>query len=174
MDNAPMVARRPTAGATVVDPVPAATVAAVTVPAPRPNHPAPSIDKARAALNTARRQRAEYLVAITDGLVTVLDVIEAAAADSGRALRRISLRQLLLSQPGWGERRTNRILSALAARMGANDDPKDMTIAWLIDPRSGGRRFLAWLDVLGVISGEPRKAFPYTGPKQIGGEWAWQ
>lgn len=127
--------------------------------------PAPPIENARQALSAARLMRSEYLIALVEGLVTVEDVIEAAMADSGKPLRRISLRQLLLSQPGWGERRTNRLLSVLADRLGAAERPKDMTVAWLIDPRSGGRRYLAWLDVQQAKNSVPWAGFPFAPRK---------
>lgn len=106
-----------------------------------------SITTARAALSQARRYRAEHLVAVAEGLLSPLDVITQAGTENGRPLRRITLRQLLLSQPGWGQRRTDRFLSALAARLGVTSPVEEPTIAWLIDPRAGGRRMLVWLDV---------------------------
>lgn len=126
---------------------------------------APPIESARAALSQARLMRAEYLIALAEGLITVQDVIDAALNDDGRPLRRISLRQLLLSQPGWGERRTTRLLSVLAGRMGSTDRPKDMTIAWLLDPRCGGRRYLAWLDVQQAKNSAPWPGFPFAPRK---------
>lgn len=123
----------------------------------------PSTATARAALSEARRQRAEHLVALANGILTPHDVVDAATADSGRALRRISLRQLHLSCEGWGERRTSRLLSDLAARIGlpARDVERE-TIAWLLDPRAGGRRYLAWLDVQQAKTKGPWAGFPFS------------
>lgn len=130
---------------------------------------APSADTARAALSEARRMRSEYLVAVTTGLLTVRDVVDAAALDSGRPLRRILLRQLHLSQEGWGDARTSRLLSGLGARIDLRDgEVGDWTIAWLLDPRAGGRRYLAWLDVQQEKTVEPWTGFPFApAPKGI-------
>lgn len=125
----------------------------------------PSIEVAREALSAARRTRAEYLIALTEGLIDISDLLAFAVTEDGAPLRRISLRQLLLSQPGWGERRTARVLSALSDRLGTAERPKDMTIAWLIDPRSGGRRYLAWLDVRQAKSSAPWPGFPFATRK---------
>lgn len=125
----------------------------------------PSIDKARQALARARLLRGEYLVALASDLITAHDVVQAAMTDEGKPLRRISLRQLHLSSPGWGERRTKRLLSALSERLGASEKTQDMTIAWLIDPRSGGRRYLAWLDAQQPKAHAPWPGFPYMALK---------
>lgn len=123
----------------------------------------PSVVSARAALSDARRQRAEYLIALSEGLLEPRDVVDAAALDAGRPLRKITLRQLHLSQEGWGERRTQRLLSAVAARIGLSEEHvKGKTVAWLIDPRSGGRRYLAWLDAQQEKDGAPWAGFPFT------------
>lgn len=102
--------------------------------------------RARAHLDEARLQRSRHLIAITEGDLTALDVVGAACAEEGKPLRRISLRQLLLAQPRVGEQRARRHLSVVAAILGTNEDLGTKSIAWLIDPRSGGRRLLAWLD----------------------------
>lgn len=130
------------------------------IQAPQP--PQSSIETARTALVDARRLRAEYLVAVATGLVTVHDVVRASATETGKPLRRISLRQLHLSSEGWGERRTARLMSALAERIGGSETPHDKTIAWLIDPRSGGRRYLAWIDVQRSKNSAPWAGFPFT------------
>lgn len=123
----------------------------------------PPITDAREALATARRRRAEQLVALAEGRVTPLEVVHAAATEAGRPLRRISLKQLHLTQHGWGERRTSRLLVGLAARLGLHPDQvADKQISWLIDPRAGGRRYLAWLDVQHPKASGPWTGFPYA------------
>ena len=141
------------------------TVSAVVSRRPGSNQaPTPSIENAREHLATARRVRAEYLVSVSEGLITPLDVIEQAATREGRALRKVSLRQLMLSVPGWGPSRVNRLLSVLGARISSTEHVGDKTIAWLIDPRSGGRRFLSYLDV-NQTKVSPWPGFPFTNPQ---------
>lgn len=123
----------------------------------------PDMHDARVVLAAARRQRAEYLVSLAEGLLTPLDLVEAATSDSGRALRKIGLRQMHLNCQGWGRRRTDRLLAGLASRLDL--DPagvQEKQVAWLIDPRSGGRRFLAWLDVQHEKTEGPWSGFPMS------------
>lgn len=135
--------------------------------APSPGERSPltgaSLARAREALGQASGVRAEHLLAITEGTLTVLDVIEAACTGPGRPLRRIGLRQLCLAQQGWGIRRTDALLSTLAERAGDEGALRDLDIAWLIDPRYYGRRFLLWADLLRPRrTAPPWPGFPYA------------
>ncbi|KQP63014.1 hypothetical protein [Nocardioides sp. Leaf285] len=103
--------------------------------------------RARASLQAARLQRSEYLISLAEGLLTPLDLITAACEPSGRPLRRITLRQLVLAQPRVGKTRADAYLAALAERLSISENLASRNVAWLIDPRSGGRRIQAWLDV---------------------------
>lgn len=125
--------------------------------------PTPSLHEARVALATARRYRAEWLISVAEGLLTPLDVITRAATEEGKPLRKISLRQLLLAQPGHGDKRASDALEALAARceLPAGTDLNDLTIAWLLDPRAAGKRVLSWLDVHHPKT-QPWPGFPYA------------
>jgi hypothetical protein len=104
--------------------------------------------------------RAEYLVALAEGLLTINDVIDAASTAEGIPLRRISLRQLLTTQPGWGERRAAKVLSVVCSNMDVSDVKGDLTIGWLIDPRAGYRRWLSWLDAHQAKIEGPWAGFP--------------
>lgn len=124
-------------------------------------------NQARAA---ARRYRAEWLVAVNQELVTPLDVVTQAAEDEGRPLRRLSVRQLLAAQPGWGEARVSaaiaRLRSVLAEQTRAQGE---LSVGWLIDNRSNGRRFLGWLDAVHVARDTPPWAgFPFTAQPAAG------
>lgn len=109
--------------------------------------PAPSLSTARAALVDARRYRAEWLVAVAQGLTGPLDLVVQAATEEGEPLRTISLQQLLLSVPGWGHLRSAQVLRDLAGVLDVDCAVVGRhTVGWLLDPRAGGRRVLAWLD----------------------------
>lgn len=119
---------------------------------------------ASAALSQARRARAEHLLAYAQGLISASDLISAACTREGRSLRRITLKQFLLARPGVGATRTKEHLSRFAERLGIDADGLGAKpLAWLIDPRSGGRRILAWLDVSHERR-SPVAGFPFRIP----------
>lgn len=119
----------------------------------------PPIAEARVALSDARRYRAEWQLGLTAEDVTPLDLFAHAASEEGKPLRRLTLRQVLLALPGYGPIRTQTVLDALAVRVGVPTGPSthDLTVAWLLDPRAGGKRFLCWLDAT------REKMTPWTG-----------
>lgn len=121
------------------------------------------------ALTQARRKadrtRNEWLVSIDAGVVTVPDLLRAATTESGRALRKLGLRQVLESQPGFSRAQAERVLDHTRTLLGAEPDLR-LTVAWLIDPRTGGRRLQAWADALQQRD-LPWTGFPYA-PKPNG------
>lgn len=126
--------------------------------------PAPSLAGARAALTSARRYRAERLLAVAGGELSALAVIAQAATAQGAPLRRISLRQLLLAVPHCGQQSTTRVLHDMAGVLTVDAAGLGgCTVGWLVDPRSGGRRMLAWLDAHQRPRPEPPwPGFPYA------------
>ncbi|WP_277209219.1 hypothetical protein [Isoptericola croceus] len=131
-----------------------------------------SVTQARSALAAARRHRAEYLMSITEGLLEVGDLIKAASAPDGHPLLVLRLHQVLLAQPGWGTTTTDRTLARLAGALGAELPPRGrLTVAWLLDPRSDGSRYLAWCEALRTDRTQPPwPGFPHTpGPRST---WA--
>lgn len=132
-----------------------------------PTPPPPPVPLARAtvALGAARRQRAEWLIGLDAGLVTPTDVVVHAATEPGRALRRLTLRQVLTSRPGWGPARAGEVLTRLRRLTGTPDDGPALTVGWLVDSRSSGHRFHAWFDVMGIDRDQPPwPGFPFTDP----------
>lgn len=135
-------------------------------PAPQPSGgqlAAPS--HAAAARRSAAMRRAEYLMSVTDGMLGVNDVVEAAAQPGNKPLLRITLHQLLLSQPGWGEVRAGVTLDRLLTLLGLRLDTaglRRLPLAWLLDPRAAGTRLLAWLDVVTPGMAAPWPGYPFT------------
>lgn len=131
------------------------------------------VSTARRAGLEARRFRAEHLLAVSDGQMTPTQLVERAADYDARALRRIRLTRLLTAQPGCGTAGADAILASLwhclHGSPAAPEDRQEMrswTVAWLLDTRSGGRRWAAWVDALTrtrVIEA-PWPAFPYSLP----------
>ena len=121
------------------------------------------------AKKRAARMRAEWILSLHEGYISTTDLITAACVDGNQPLLRLALRQILINQPGWGEVRTNRTLSALRGLLGLNaTDTRRLTIAWLVDARTGGRRVQAWADCLDSKSNSPWPGFPYA-PAPTGG-----
>jgi hypothetical protein len=107
----------------------------------------------------------EWLDSLSTGLNSISDLITAATSEDDRALRRLSLRQVLLHQKGWGRARTERVLSDLLSSLGL-EPTRRLTVAWLIDARAGGRRVRALADAYPGV--QPWIGFPYA-PLPAGG-----
>ncbi|MEH0110793.1 hypothetical protein V6N00_13865 [Tersicoccus sp. MR15.9] len=117
-------------------------------------------------LNTARRAaattRARWLMGVHTGEVSIHDVLRAAATTRHKALLRVSLRQLLIAQVGWGPKSATRILSHVQAVADSSSTVASMSIGWLLDPRAGGRRFAAWEDAFASKDCPPWPGFPHA------------
>ncbi|MGP5523481.1 hypothetical protein ACTXM3_09305 [Glutamicibacter arilaitensis] len=96
----------------------------------------------------ARRFQAEWLHLVFEGEVQPMEVIQEACAEDGGALRKVKLFSLLTSQPRWGEKKALQVLELMIAVLKVKVEPKEVTIGWLVDSRSGGRRVNAFVDAL--------------------------
>jgi hypothetical protein len=114
---------------------------------------------------SANRVRADYLQSVAAGLLSVHDVLTAAADPGHRPLLRIRLDQLLRAQAGWGAARSTTNMGRLLMFCGLPADRatiRRLDIGWLLDPRASGQRVIAWLDVTTDVPGLPWRGFPYT------------
>lgn len=118
-------------------------------------------NNARAA---AADMRSDWLVSLDAGVSTAVDLFVHACTSEGRPLLRLPLRQVLLSQPKFGQARVTRTLDRIQLVLGVEMPVRSMTVGWLLDSRSGGRRFMAWLDATQILRSEPRPGFPYRSP----------
>lgn len=73
-----------------------------------PSNPTSKLNDAR---NEARRVRAEWLIALDQGVVSLADLLDAARED--RRLGVIHLRQALAAQPGWSLVAANRAVTMI-------------------------------------------------------------
>ncbi len=122
-----------------------------------------SLDAQNQAKKQAARTRAEWILSLHLGYVTATDLIEAACTDEFKPLLRLTLRQVLSNQPGWGVARAQRVLGHLRSVLGlTGTNTRRLTVAWLVDSRAGGRRVLAWADCLDNKSNPPWPGFPYA------------
>lgn len=117
--------------------------------------------RARDALAQARRLRSAALIAVAEGRSTPTEVILHAMTDEGRYLRILTLRELLHAQHGWSGAKATRMLGRIRAILETTDDLTTKTISWLIDPKCGGRRLIAWLDIHAHRT-TPWPGFPFT------------
>jgi hypothetical protein len=123
-----------------------------------PNIPVSVLNSAR---RSADRFRAEWLILINEEMMKPADLLREAARPEAKPLMKLSLRQVLLAQPGWGRRKTDTVIDHVSAISGARIDRRKITVGWLLDPRAGGRRFAAWLDAF-TPKNQPWPGFPYT------------
>lgn len=90
----------------------------------------------------AHTTRTGWRMALLQGMVGLQQVLVAAATEEGKALRRLTLRELLSSRPGCGEVQANRIVARLRMFLGVKPEDlpaRKMTVAWLLDGRAAGR-----------------------------------
>lgn len=115
---------------------------------------------------SARQNRAEWLVSVAEGLLSVNDVLTSIGVNGeGRMLGAVSLRQLLLaSDEHRSQARVNRLIERLKEISDSSDTPtRKITLAWLFDPRSQGKRLMAYCDALRENRQEsPWPGFPFS------------
>lgn len=122
-----------------------------------------------AAKLRAEAKRAEWLESLSLGFVSVSDVITAACSEDGKPLLSLTLRKLLAAQPGWGEARAMRTVLRVCRILGAvPEQPRKLTVAWLIDARTAGHRIEVWADVINGKPGQPWAGFPYAPEPERG------
>lgn len=122
-----------------------------------------SIAALHAKKKSAERMRSEWILSLSAGYITAADLIRAACTDEHKPLLRLSLRRVLINQPGWGDVRTKRALNQLRAVLGLTaSDSRRLTVSWLLDSRAGGRRVEAWADCLDDKSNPPWPGFPHA------------
>jgi hypothetical protein len=129
--------------------------------------PNPEMLVAREALRVARLQRAAALLAVASGDKSVFDVIAEACSESGRPLLKLELRDLVLSQPDLHTSgRADGFLRRVASLLESEVDLSRERLSWLVDPRAGGRRLIAWIDADSERR-PPWPGFPHTAEDPV-------
>ncbi|XKH58612.1 hypothetical protein LG293_16300 (plasmid) [Citricoccus nitrophenolicus] len=105
--------------------------------------------------------RGNWLLLVSEGMAEPNEVIAEAAKPHGAALLKLRLRQLVMTHPDWGEGRSSALVAKIVRISGSKVPASEATIGWLLDRRSGGRRFAAWLDSIEEKSGTPCSGFPF-------------
>lgn len=125
----------------------------------------PSLEIANKALVKARGLRAQTLLAIEAGYVTVWDVCLQVATSPKTPIGRITLRQLITCQVGKGAHAAKQIERRLLTNLGAKT-PKRLDVDWLTDPRVKGARLIALADALNEETTQPWLGYPFTPPRR--------
>lgn len=136
--------------------------------------PQHSFDKVRTAKRTAAAERASALISVTEGWLSIWDVITAAGGADGKHLLRLRLHQLLVAQEGWGPARADRVIAATVSATSPRAKHttiegkrgRELRLSWLLDARVGGNRVLALADAMRAPKPAlPWPGFPYTPPE---------
>jgi hypothetical protein len=128
--------------------------------------PHTSVDTLNEARRRANRLRSTSLVLVADGLLTPIQFVDQSGTASGAPLRRTTLFQLLMNQPGWGRVRARAIVNTIADVTGVRPDVRKITVGWAIDPRAHGRHYQALVDSLTPKATDPWPGFPLQrGPR---------
>lgn len=105
----------------------------------------------------ADRVRAQALVDLAEGRVSVNDVLLRATTAEGSGLLKVTVQQLLLSMPGVGRATTKRILARLEKLiMAPLPAGRSLTLQWLLDGRSAGTRVVALADAVVTVDSSLR------------------
>ncbi|MCU6481284.1 hypothetical protein [Arthrobacter sp. A2-55] len=125
------------------------------------------LEKLNQARQNAARLRAEWMLLVHDGTVTLNDVLQEAQHQESKALLRLSVRQLLMSQPNWGRGKADSVIGHILSVLDVEIDRRLVTVGWLLDPRAGGRRFAAWLDAFEPKQRPPWPGFPHARSSHV-------
>lgn len=114
----------------------------------------------------ADKVRGEYLTLINQGLMTPAEVIWWATQPGKEPLRALTVKRLMGAIPGNGQVTVTRFTRELADVAGSHTPPSRLTVAWLIDRRAGGRRLIAFANLVAAHH-KPWPGFPHA-PKPGG------
>ena len=130
---------------------------------PKTKTPPPTpLAVANLALTAARVMRGEWIQLLASGSVSVADLLVTAAGADGAPLRRLRLVQVLAAQEDWSMERAQSVVSMTVRGAQSRSEPKrPVTVGWLIDPRSGGRRLRSFAEAMASLDADHLDRFPY-------------
>lgn len=119
-----------------------------------------------ADLAAAREERGRWLMAVSEGMLDVGDLL--AAAERSAPLRRLTVSQVFAALPGWDRARRLRAMVVLRRCAAVADDvrARDLTVGWVLDTRvRGPRRIVALAHAMLMSTGgappPPHDRFPF-------------
>lgn len=126
------------------------------------------ITRAQEAKVNADRARARALLSVTEGMLTVWDVLRESATEAGAYLLPLGLVRVLEAQPDWTKARAYAVTRHVAALDGMSGLTRGqlarIRLRWVVDARAGFRRWLTLADGIKVTGppGPPWPGFPYS------------
>lgn len=137
----------------------------------RPVPPAVPIGRANRALRAARDYRAEWSLSVTNGIVTVHDLLRQARTVEGKPLRKISLWQLLAAAPDATNTQVDDLLTQFAALAGIAGQGRKMRVSSLVDEHSSGKTSQALLHAMSThCSQRTNPSYPHTASAHLEGD----
>ncbi len=132
--------------------------------------PLPSAGELAAARTHAKEVRAEWVLRIHREQATVQEAVAFATTREGRPLLALGLTRLLAAQKSWSRAQADRAIvhvhDTLNIPLPPVRDRSRLTVKWLIDGRTGGRRLLAVADFQ-TSAGKPYTGFPFAAMPTI-------
>ena len=132
--------------------------------------PLPTTGELAAARTHAKEVRAEWVLQIHREEATVQDAVAFATTRDGRPLLALGLTRLLAAQKGWPRSQADRAIThihdTLNIPLPTLRERSRLTVKWLIDGRTGGRRLLALADFQTNTS-KPYTGFPFAAMPTI-------
>lgn len=121
----------------------------------------PSVEEMNEHKKNARRYRAEWILGLEAGALTIADVFEQADESEGAPLLAMRLRDILTALSG-SPVKSNRIINQMLQELGVDMKPGNVKVRWLMDRRSRMRRMVALADVMVRHDrSAPTKAWPW-------------
>ncbi|MBF4549375.1 hypothetical protein [Pseudoclavibacter sp. VKM Ac-2888] len=114
-----------------------------------------------------RQLRAAELTRLADRTSTLDDLLERASTPEGEPLRRLRILQVLVTAGVANAAAVRAIRLAVDEVEESVDRPTSLTLAWLMDARSGERRLDALGDALNDREAPPERGFPFAAPSRV-------
>lgn len=105
------------------------------------------IDELNRRKQEARRYRAEWLLALKAGVVTLSDTIEQAQTEGGAPLGVLSMRDVLLTL-GLSSGKANAVLRQTVENIGADEKPGTLKVKWFTGRQTSSRRLMSLADAM--------------------------
>jgi len=106
--------------------------------------------------------RTQWLDLLYNGVLDLDAFFDAVTGPEGRVLKVITLRQLMVRGLGWSRTKAEKMLNRMDILLGSVTDRRKMTVGWLLDPNSGGKRFQVWTEINEQKNQTPWPGFPFT------------
>ncbi len=107
-----------------------------------------SIEELNERRRAVYRYRAEWLIALRAGAVTLSDVLRQAETVEGAPLMMLSLREVLATLPDMSSAKATHIIRRTLDELGIDEKPEKIKVRWVMNQRSRRRRVVALADAM--------------------------